>query len=1175
MKQQKQQFKTYLLLALHVWGCFVSNMAETCNAGSGKSCAEATLRDHTSLLMKAKPEVISRDRPALAEVRQISLTLGNNEYIINSLTQLPASMGSCETWMTMGGCKKWQEFVVCGKTEEQIYDSLKTVFDGSKADVTLANRVIIGNRSNNSPKATKILHATGKKCHKRCTDAKHKWQKKGRTWAYKCTKPVCRDCMQCNGLKIPTKGKEPYVSAQPVGCTSGTAVQFLVNRAGNIGAKATAKAVKALLLLGLKQPFSCATENWMRTRMSEMLEQYPSPLLLNSFPDVQDSIDQATSGLLQEAAEVAKRFSHEIEDDEEEDDDDDGDYTTEGQQHGGTSEALLEQEEVVRSLAEIKAKINATEGNIYERMLHLKRRFGHDHGIAMGPRFIRMTFHDAADYRNLISGNGVSVCNKSYECGGVDFRLHTNLLSVGLTQKSLSLTDETDPDFYDDDEDAGAVTDAEMDNYGGETPIGNPNHNRGLTNAIQWVRAWSNHQSVLGKADIMVLGAHVAVETWLDGPEMPYRRGRVDADHVSSKISESEYCTHEDCQGQNTLFLAAPVAEPVSDGMFCPATSTLAGLQEVLNLTTKEVVALQGSHSIGGIIRCSGMGNTAKGPFCGGVKCCPPGMKEENGACVCRESDCRSLNIGMNGASFDGTPNKLDNMYYKQLDAASYEEIPECNLVANEMPGMMSGDQKLFICMKKKGYPYKASEGNSTWDAVVKHGCASSIKRAYSGGSKEQNCRNIWKKGGSGVTYPKRDWCSVDACMDNCAKKPECGEKSIQEIGVLMSRYQNKDYGKVCTAEVYTTKVSEVQAVIDAIKVDLYKSTNVEDDVYLIDKEGVNFSAKGMKLFKATGGKVSMKSVLQRRLDDAPKKNGELDKNMKLIFTDPEDPKCNQCTLPACATDALDALENALGMVKPDDGKSIADWLNDALRGCKECKLKCLTDDAQRNGPASNKAPEWCLERTNEAFCARGGATHECPGEHKYGIPNHADGRRTLIWNTLRWTRFRGQTRRVAMMPADWAQLGNATTRQAVKDFAGDNDAFKTMWGTVFQKVSEAGMSSGAAQQCSTDTCLFNGSAIICADALNPGIGLQTLTFDQCDGGFQGISPGTSCTFKRNFAVSGVFTCGTSTTELYCSTERARNNYAQAKKELDFGGDHDTCYKDDFSMLDTDVSASK
>merc|ERR1719482_2582036 len=107
------------------------------------------------------------------------------------------------------------------------------------------------------------------------------------------------------------------------------------------------------------------------------------------------------------------------------------------------------------------------------------------------------------------------------------------------------------------------------------------------------------------------------------------------------------------------MFLAQPVAEPVGDGMFCPATNTVAGLGQVMGLNQTELIALQGSHSIGGIIRCSGMGNTGQGPFCGGVKCCPPGMKEDNGVCVCTEKDCRSLNAGMNGATFDGTPNRL------------------------------------------------------------------------------------------------------------------------------------------------------------------------------------------------------------------------------------------------------------------------------------------------------------------------------------------------------------------------------------------------------------------------------------------------------------------------------------------------------------------------------------
>merc|ERR1719399_463948 len=141
---------------------------------------------------------------------------------------------------------------------------------------------------------------------------------------------------------------------------------------------------------------------------------------------------------------------------------------------------------------------------------------------------------------------------------------------------------------------------------------------------------------------------------------MAFSAGRVDAESGRSLLHESEYCTHEDCFDKNALFLASPVAEPVGDGMFCPFHNTLTELGGIIGLSMKELIALQGSHSIGGIIRCSGMGNTATAPFCGGVKCCPPGMEDQGGQCVCKDADCRNVAKGMNGASFDGTPNILD-----------------------------------------------------------------------------------------------------------------------------------------------------------------------------------------------------------------------------------------------------------------------------------------------------------------------------------------------------------------------------------------------------------------------------------------------------------------------------------------------------------------------------------
>merc|ERR1719424_2534969 len=103
--------------------------------------------------------------------------------------------------------------------------------------------------------------------------------------------------------------------------------------------------------------------------------------------------------------------------------------------------------------------------------------------------------------------------------------------------------------------------------------------------------------------------------------------------------------------------------------MFCPMTNTLDPLKNVLGLTMVELVALQGSHSIGGVIVCSGLGNVANGPFCP-KKCGLPEFDEGN----------------FDGTAFDDTPGKLDNRYYQLLMDEEYEGVPSCDEIRESFP---------------------------------------------------------------------------------------------------------------------------------------------------------------------------------------------------------------------------------------------------------------------------------------------------------------------------------------------------------------------------------------------------------------------------------------------------------------------------------------------------------
>merc|ERR550532_1570348 len=116
---------------------------------------------------------------------------------------------------------------------------------------------------------------------------------------------------------------------------------------------------------------------------------------------------------------------------------------------------------------------------------------------------------------------------------------------------------------------------------------------------------------------------------------------------------------NEKCWDASTPFFKQPVAEPVGSGMFCPMTNTLEPLRKVMGLSLPELVALQGAHSVGGVIVCSGLGNVAKGPYCPDACGIPPSSFLEGG--------------NLDGTSFDDTPGKFDNRYYQLLMGETYE----------------------------------------------------------------------------------------------------------------------------------------------------------------------------------------------------------------------------------------------------------------------------------------------------------------------------------------------------------------------------------------------------------------------------------------------------------------------------------------------------------------------
>eukprot|EP00747_Dinoflagellata_sp_TGD_P145537 gnl/TRDRNA2_/TRDRNA2_176596_c3_seq1.p1 gnl/TRDRNA2_/TRDRNA2_176596_c3~~gnl/TRDRNA2_/TRDRNA2_176596_c3_seq1.p1 ORF type:complete len:850 (-),score=183.59 gnl/TRDRNA2_/TRDRNA2_176596_c3_seq1:249-2798(-) len=314
------------------------------------------------------------------------------------------------------------------------------------------------------------------------------------------------------------------------------------------------------------------------------------------------------------------------------------------------------------------------------------------HGIALGPRLVRMTFHDAADYNNLMFQNGTEA---PAHMGAVDSCLHMALISTGLDQKGSDEPSHTDEEEPGEDEDD-------------EVAKGDPNHNRGLRNAELWVKKMASLFG-LEEPDAQVLGATVALEAWFGGPEVGLSFGRKRG-HCNKMI-----CANEKCIDRDTPFFKQAVAEPVGTGMMCPMTNTISGLEKLMELNTSMLVALQGAHSIGGVIVCSGLGNVASGPFCPS-KCGLPTFDQGN----------------LDGTTFDDTPGKLDNRYYQLLTVEDYSNLPDCEFAKMELPQL-----------SKRGFKER--------------------------GGKDDTCA-------AGITYTPESQCDVEACVDKCAKTPVCQE---------------------------------------------------------------------------------------------------------------------------------------------------------------------------------------------------------------------------------------------------------------------------------------------------------------------------------------------------------------------------------------------------------------
>mmetsp|Transcript_101755 Transcript_101755/g.180412 ORF Transcript_101755/g.180412 Transcript_101755/m.180412 type:complete len:933 (-) Transcript_101755:144-2942(-) len=754
------------------------------------------------------------------------------------------------------------------------------------------------------------------------------------------------------------------------------------------------------------------------------------------------------------------------------------------------------------------------------------------HGAALGPRLIRMTFHDGADFRNSQLPNGEEV---PIEKTGVDACLRTALLSVGLSNK-------------DDDDDLDEII------------KGEPNHNRGLNNAIRWVLHMSS-ASKLSRPDMMVLGAVTAMEAWLGMSELGVRFGREAGD--CPKI----VCNSEDCWDAKTPFFKQPVAEPVGSGMFCPMTNTLEPLRQLMNLTMEELVALQGAHSVGGVIVCSGLGNVASGPYCPKKCGIPPGDFEATG--------------NLDGTSFDDTPGKMDNRYYQLLMDENYDELPACKEVDASHPRL----SKRGLAKSK----WKKSKSKSK--------------------SKADTCDE-------GVEFEPENACEVEACVHNCSSSEVCMQAENSENDdtdefreawndcLLCKKLCSGSHSKKVAQQLAKDKLTECKVnckVSEACNrtVNVGWSWKKCLDPCNAGQDTCKEKASGSKTWRAGRCYAACGSVRKSGNSHCRKQNRH--KRKSCIKTVKSSWKiCREAckdiakAVKQCGTDRKSCVNDCRDMTK-------------VQRECKRCPVdvckplaKELQDSIYNMSAVQKRPAAWCKRLSETKQCLDpnvkmpiNGGWGKCPEDKQLALPNTGAGRLTIIQNLDRWTKFKGLFKRVMVLPSDWSYLGKDETKNLFKKFGADEAEWKRLFTISWNKISELGQADKLSQ-CSRVSCInFQGNiscpvqAIGIGNAQNQGatnrmqkaraaLGLEpferpsNLVFEgaKCDPPMNTTSC-ERCELIGGYGVKAKLSCNS--VMYYCTTAAA---LAAEKRVADEwtsgGGQQPTCTPEATTMLATD-----
>jgi len=640
-------------------------------------------------------------------------------------------------------------------------------------------------------------------------------------------------------------------------------------------------------------------------------------------------------------------------------------------------------------------------------------------GIALGPRLIRMTFHDAADFNNLMFANGSAA---PAGMGRVDSCLHTALLSTGLTQSGNNDTLE-------------------------ELAKGDPNHNRGLRNAERWVMKIAKQLS-LSRPDAQVLGAVVAMEAWMDGPELGAVFGRKQG-HCTKIV-----CSSESCWDADTPFFKQPVAEPVGAGMMCPMTNTIEPLRSLLNLTLPEMVALQGAHSVGGVIVCSGLGNVVKGPYCPSTCGTPPKDFLTSG--------------NLDGSVFDDTPGKLDNRYYQLLMNENYEELATCKTAKKQFPYLAQRTLRYF--------------GNAT-----------------TGGKTEDRTKTC----GAGLKYAPENSCQLEVCVEKCSLSNIC-----MEAQNLLDGDQAAYQAAVakCNACKYMCGTSHRDKHFKNIGPALKNSCKNN-----CSEIACNASLKPNVPLCYQSCESSQQTCLGNR-NLSPDYQGRSD------FS-----KCrDKCKTPfrncekACkgkGREARSCKKQCKAQYRSEIGKCNAEfktyrscWKEKQMckgvcrnkkrasnRGCRDCRADCKVryEELRKSilGFQQNltiRPARWCKRLPDIKQCLHPNMSvgtnngwNNCPQKYRVTIPNHGQGRHTIIQNLERWTTWRGLHKRVIVLPSDWSWLGKPETKRLFQHYGTNENDWKVNFGIAWNKISQIGW-EGQLATCRKVSCSLSSTSITC-----------------------------------------------------------------------------------------------